>query len=122
MNVFIAGCAIALTLSTSPVSARDGHSFSFRDLEYRYDAGDAERIGKHEVAGLVPAGTSVDAATRSMHAAGARCRADANALVCQYTAFEAVEEMPHDLGWTVTMPVSGTQITGAMAERESLGS
>lgn len=122
MKIIIAACAIALAVSTSPVSAHAARSFSFRDLEYRYDAGDAERIGKREITGLVPAGTSVSEAARAMRDAGARCRPHSDSLVCQYTAFEAVEEMPHDLVWTVTMPVSGAQITGATAERESLGS
>lgn len=122
MKPSIIGCTLAVALSATAVSAQDKRPFSFRDLEYRYDAGDAERIGKRQIADLAPTGTSVDAASRSLRDAGARCRMGAGNLVCRYTAFEAVEEMPHDLVWTVTMPITDGRTTGLTAERESLGS
>lgn len=103
-------------------SARTPDGFSFTDLEYRNDAGDAERLGKEEVAKLVQPGMSSADAVAILRKAGTYCRPHEGDVTCLYTAMEAVEEMPHDLVWTVKMDVADGRVTTVTTTRESLGS
>ena len=117
--------AIGAAVVLSPLqglNARTPDGFSFTDLEYRYDAGDAERIGKDEVAKLVQPGMSSVDAVATLRKAGTYCRPHAEDVTCLYTAMEAVEEMPHDLVWTVKMGIADGRVTSVSATRESVGS
>lgn len=119
--------AIAATLATAPTLARDivvkGQGATFNDLEYSYSGSDRLDAARTELSREVPVGSDVAGARAILKQAGARC-ADVSVarLRCTSNHFEAVENVLHDVAWTISVDHSGNSVTGLSVERASIGS
>jgi hypothetical protein len=110
----------AALFAAAPGSAATDH-LTFRGLEHRY-AGEArlETANRHFNT-LIPAATPLHEARATLEKAGARCQTGAT-LTCTHNSFDGVDNMLHQVVWTVEAQHDGGAVTGLQIQRQSIGS
>ncbi|UAK23770.1 hypothetical protein [Sphingomonas nostoxanthinifaciens] len=124
-RLFVA--TVAAALMTSPSLAGDivvtGQAQTFGDLEFGYSGTDRIDAARSGLAASIPAGSSVASARALLVRAGARCKdAAPSQMRCTSNKFEAVEDMLHDVSWTVAVNHDGDAVTRVAVDRASIGS
>lgn len=119
--------ALAVFGAAAPAVAQpivvSGHPLTFQGLEYGYSGQDRIDQANAYFHTAIPAGTSVADARTILKKAGARCADRAGApLLCTVNSFEAVDDMLHDVRWTVNVDRDGDAVTGLSLARTSIGS
>ena len=94
---------------------------TFNHIEYERDGSDAAEVGKTVIARAVPAGMTASQAATLLHKAGARCKAGVAAVRCTHYSFEAVENVLHDVVWTVDIGTANGIVASTTARRASIG-
>jgi hypothetical protein len=119
--------ALAVLGATGPAHAQpivvSGHPVTFQGLEYGYSGQDRIDQANSYFRSAIPAGSSVTDARILLTKAGARCSdRPGAALRCTANSFEAVDDMLHDVSWTVRVDRDGNAVTGLSIGRSSIGS
>jgi hypothetical protein len=99
------------------------HSASFRGFELAWSG--QERIDRATLylQAAIPQGSALADARTLLTRAGARCTGHDDArMTCVSNAFEAVEDMGHDVSWTILIDHAGNTVTGLSLARDSIGS
>jgi hypothetical protein len=100
-------------------AAADG--LTFRGLEHRY-AGQARMAAAHEhFNSVIPAATPLHEARATLERAGARCQTG-ETLTCSHHSFDGVDNMLHQVVWTVEAQHKDGAVTGLDIQRQSIGS
>jgi hypothetical protein len=119
--------ALAVLGAAAPALAQpivvSGHPVTFQGLEYGYSGQDRIAEANAYFHDAIPAGSSASDARALLTKAGAHC-ADRNGaqLRCTANSFEAVDDMLHDVSWTVKIDRDGDAVTGLSVDRASIGS
>lgn len=124
-SILAAACAAVLLSAPAladgiVVSAR---APSFRNLEYDYDGADRVLAARTALGQAIPMGSSIVGARAVLKQAGARCRdRQPGRMTCASNQFEAVENVLHDVAWTIAVDHDGDTVTGLTIDRTSIGS
>jgi hypothetical protein len=122
---FLRTLAIPLTLGAALFAAAPGSAagdqLTFRGLEHRYAPKERLAVATDHFNMAIPAATPLHEARATLEKAGARCR-DGATLTCTHNSFDGVENMLHQVVWTVEAQHDGGAVTGLQVNRESIGS
>jgi hypothetical protein len=118
---------IMASVAVAPSSAQDivvtGHP-SFRDIEFKYDVDQREKIAKSILDASISMGTETTTARQLVREEGGLCAKAATdgRTRCTFSMFEAVEDHLHDVVWTIQLNSQEGRIVDLAVARESLGS
>ncbi|WP_068081055.1 hypothetical protein [Novosphingobium rosa] len=96
---------------------------SFRGLEFNHAGQERVDYARAALHAAIPQGSALSNARALLTHAGARCtQHQADRMTCVANSFEAVDEMLHDVSWTIHVSHDGDAVTALSVERQSIGS
>jgi hypothetical protein len=109
----------AALLAAAPGSAAD--RLTFRGIEHLHPLKSRLPVAHAHFNGAIPAATPLAEARATLEKAGARCQAGPT-LTCTHSSFDGVENMLHQIVWTVEARHADGAVTGLDIRRQSIGS
>jgi hypothetical protein len=110
----------AALFAAAPGSAATDH-LTFRGLEHRYSGQERIATAHQHFNTLIPAATPLHEARATLEKAGARCQAGTT-LTCTHNSFDGVDNMLHQVVWTVEAQHADGAVTDLKIHRQSIGS
>jgi hypothetical protein len=100
-----------------------GHPITFRGLEFDYSGEQRIDVAEAALHSAIPVGSKVIDARSALTHAGAICHdRRPEEMTCVSNGFDVVENILHDVSWTIEVDHQGGSVTNLAIDRESIGS
>jgi hypothetical protein len=121
------GTSCAMIGVSAPIFAAPlivlGRNTTFRGFEHELSGRDRIAAANSYFRAVIPVGSAVVNARALLKRAGAWCSdRDPAQLRCTANSSEAVEDMLHDVSWTVNVEHMDAKVTHVAVDRSSIGS
>lgn len=119
--LLVLSTSLAGLIASASACAATARALDFRDIEYRYQGGDALTPGQQEIAAAIAIGSSAADGVLLLRAAGARCRAlhaDPDAVRCLYNQMSSNGDALDEVRWTTILRSRDGRVTDVSVRRD----